>query len=668
VLVACAVGFGIWATLTKNSAAFGRQTGLAGIYSLVLAVVVSAVAMTGWAVRRDRQPSPVLAIDSQLPRLAPDAGSYEDAPVVVGEIPQEPLGFQPREDLLAALDAPGPRSRVLVVRAVTGMRGVGKTHLAAAYARARLSERWRLVAWVNAEDVGGVLAGLAAIAAALDLGLGGGNAEAAGLAVRHRLEIDGDCCLLVFDNATDPAVLRPFIPAAGAAQVIITSNQESVANLGTGVPVEVFSEQDALTFLAERTGKDDAAGARALATELGNLPLALAQAAAVIAGQRLAYGTYLERLRAMPVGELLTPVDAGQYPRGVAAAVLLALDNVRAGDDTGACNAVMDLLAVLSPAGVRRPLVHAAGRQGVLGRDGESGHLTLDVVDKALARLAGTSLLTFSLDGSSVSAHRLVMRVIREQLAAGNSLVTVCEAAAQLLDAQAETLRRTWHEDRAAVRDTAEQIMALYESSAGCSAGSGIARRMIRLRWWAAWLLSMLGDSAAQSILIGEPLLADQERVLGADHPDTVASRNNLASAYQLAGRTAEAITLHEQTLADRERVLGADHPDTLTSHNNLALAYRAAGRGAEAVTLHKQNLADRERILGADHPDTLTSRNNLAIAYQLAGRTAEAITLHEQTLADQERILGVHHPSTVASRQRLANAKWAQQQSRGTG
>ncbi len=534
VLVACAVGFGIWATLTKNSAAFGRQTGLAGIYSLVLAVVVSAVAMTGWAVRRDRQPSPVLAIDSQLPRLAPDAGSYEDAPVVVGEIPQEPLGFQPREDLLAALG---------------------------------------LVAWVNAEDVGGVLAGLAAIAAALDLGLGGGNAEAAGLAVRHRLEIDGDCCLLVFDNATDPAVLRPFIPAAGAAQVIITSNQESVANLGTGVPVEVFSEQDALTFLAERTGKDDAAGARALATELGNLPLALAQAAAVIAGQRLAYGTYLERLRAMPVGELLTPVDAGQYPRGVAAAVLLALDNVRAGDDTGACNAVMDLLAVLSPAGVRRPLVHAAGRQGVLGRDGESGHLTLDVVDKALARLAGTSLLTFSLDGSSVSAHRLVMRVIREQLAAGNSLVTVCEAAAQLLDAQAETLRRTWHEDRAAVRDTAEQIMALYESSAGCSAGSGIARRMIRLRWWAAWLLSMLGDSAAQSILIGEPLLADQERVLGADHPDTVASRNNLASAYQLAGRTAEAITLHEQTLADQERILGVHHPSTVASRQRLANA-----------------------------------------------------------------------------------------------
>ena len=231
-------------------------------------------------------------------------------------------------------------------------------------------------------------------------------------------------------------------------------------------------------------------------------------------------------------------------------------------------------------------------------------------------------------------AHRLVLRVIRDELAARGGLAAVCRAAATVLGARAEALAGS--QDRAAVRDIPEQVTALHDTTASPASGAGdeLTRMLLGLRVWALYHLNELGDSAAQAIVAGEALTADCERVLRPDHPDTLTSRNNLANAYRAAGRAGEAIPLHEQTLAALERVLGPDHPDTLTSRNNLADTYLAAGRAGEAIPLHEQTLAALERVLGPDHPYTLTSRNNLADTYVAAGRAAEAIPLHEQTVS----------------------------------
>ena len=161
----------------------------------------------------------------------------------------------------------------------------------------------------------------------------------------------------------------------------------------------------------------------------------------------------------------------------------------------------------------------------------------------------------------------------------------------------------------------------------------------------------------AEAVELFERVLADRVRVLGPDHPDTLAARNNLAGAYYSVGRFGEAIELFERVLAERERVLGSDHPDTLTTRNNLAGAYYFAGRFGEAIELLGRVLAERERVLGPDHPDTLTTRNNLAFAYHSAGRFDEAIELYERVLAEQVRVLGPDHPDTLNTRNNLAVA-----------
>jgi tetratricopeptide (TPR) repeat protein len=313
----------------------------------------------------------------------------------------------------------------------------------------------------------------------------------------------------------------------------------------------------------------------------------------------------------------------------------------------------MELLAVLSPAGVRRSMLHAAGEHGLLGQEEQ----VPEVVDRALARLVGASLLTFSVDGSAVIAHRLVMRVIREQAAARNALAAICVSAAQLLGQLPEPLCETWHEDRDAARDLVEQIVALYRASAACPDDGDLTRLLLRLRWWAVAFLTYLGDSSAQSIAIAEPLLADQERMLGTDHHDTLATRNHLANGYYTAGRAAEAITLHEQNLAIQEQAVGNDHPDTLAMRSNLGLAYKAAGRTSEAVALCERTLAESERVLGSEYSDTVIARCYLGRVYQAAGRTTEAIALHEKNVLDCERVLGSGHPCTLQERGYLAVA-----------
>jgi Tetratricopeptide repeat len=485
---------------------------------------------------------------------------------VVGQIPARPPGFVERvvmDRLARQLDD----AAVAVVCALTGMRGVGKTHVAAAYARSWIEAGRGLVGWVNAATLDIAVADLARIAEAVGVADPEGDSASSAQNLRDHLATRAGESLLVFDNAADPDRLRPYLPVVGRTRVVITTTNTAFTEFGEVVDIERFTRPESVRYLQDRTGIDDAAGAAELGGELGDLPLALAAAASTIRqGHHRDYSRYLQRLRTYPVEEVLRRPAGADYPRSTAAALALSIDTLVRDDPAGVAGRLIGIMSVLSPDGVRLDLLQA---MDISDDDGDANPYA---VDEAIGRCVRHSLLSWSVLGEAVIMHRLTARVVRERAAATGTLDQLVAGAVTLLESHLFDESHAWSRRDLGAHLVA-QIEALWETAAQES-DTDITLSALRLRGWAVQQLRAAAD-LTRAIDIGQRTLTDRERVLGGEHPDTLTSRNNLAYAYASAGRLAEAIALLERTLTDRERVLGGEHPDTLTTRNNLAYARR---------------------------------------------------------------------------------------------
>ena len=513
---------------------------------------------------------------AELKAALTSAGQHRTGPVVAGRI-LDPAEVNTRraqfEDLERELAIPGT-----VV--LWGSPGTGKSHLAAEAARRRVTQQWPLVGWVSGETSGSLLTGLHEVAIEIGVADPDGDSNRSARRLRNFLATAPDARLLVIDNLGDPRDVQPYLPATGSARVVITSTDPNAARLGRNLRIPGFTREQSIWYLSERTNIDDPEGAAALAAELDDLPVALAQAAAALA-ERGSFGQFLAKLRALPVEQILRWRAGQDYPRSTGAALLL---NVQAAEQppsdappgTGQLvNRMLRVAAVLDPAGVE---VELLGELGKTQDEGDDPQAEL-MLEEASGRCLEHDLFTDTISESGPTAwvmHRLVGHVLRDRDAAACALGETIEWALSLLESQ------MFHHSEAAIRRGQGDALVSHIHSVASTARSAVSHevylRLFDAQAWAARQLYEAGD-LGRAIPLHEQTLADRLRVLGPDHPDTLASRNNLAGAYYLAGDLGRAIPLYEQTLADTERVLGPDHPQTLISRNNLAVAYEAGRR-----------------------------------------------------------------------------------------
>ena len=568
--------------------------------------------------------------------------------------------------------------------APTVQGGTGKTQLAAAFARTLWSGRAvETLAWVNATSREGIVSGFAQAARAVGASDADASADAAAEAFLAWLAHTRRPWALIMDDLGDLADVEDLWPSGPAGQVVITARLPGTAfghvplpgRAGRPrlAPVGGFSRRESLSYLTVRLTEH--AGQRIEAPDLGEdldgLPLAMAQAAAVMSVTGLSCPDYRARLSERREHMAGVPVE------GVSPAVLatwsLAAECAHQLPPAGLAWPALALAAMFDPHGIPGTVLTSPAACGyVAGRPSTGSEADQNLVLAAVTNLARAGLV--SIDPATrvrtVQLHPSVQTAVLAYLPRGELEDVVLAAADALIQAWPRAgggpqLEQALRDCAAALWSASMTISpqpGAHESREPWAPSAGPAGGQNPL--WvpqAHAVLARRGRSledaglAESAITYWETMLRTSTRLLGSAHASSITARDRLALAYDAAGRSGDAVAVFAGALADRERKLGTAHPETVAARGKLAHAFASAGRTGEAVALYGQLASDASRQLGVGHPTTLAARSSLAGANAAAGRLADALTGYQMLVTDSERLLGTSHPATRDARDRLA-------------
>jgi tetratricopeptide (TPR) repeat protein len=572
-----------------------------------------------------------------------------------------PRHFFGREDAFDAIDAAFKRYEGRVaITALHGLRGVGKTTLAAAYADRRRAD-FRATWWIRAQTPDTMRADLVSLGVRLGWVAADEKEEPALDVVRQRLRPEGEGLLLIYDNAVDAASLTPYLPIGGAAHILITSNTSVWRGIAAPVPIRLWPRQVGADYLIARTGRErERAEAEALSEELDGLPLAHEQAGAYCERLGVSFAEYRKRFEVAPARLLDADRDApAVYHDRLTAAKAFALAIDEAAKRHPAAEPLITYAALLAPEPI--PLFLFSDARETFGEPLASA-LAGDGLDEAVAALRDFALVDRetiaderdpSILTDAIRLHRLVRIAAATRRRGG-----AAEARRVLVEAMAAVYPRTvFFEPNDWPR--ARRLDALVLDLVGGQTALPNAAEAA-----AGYLLDRLGTyrvGALAAYKLARPLLerslAIREQALGSEHPDTAMGLNSLGVLLRVQGEYVAARALFNRALAIYEKALGPEHPSTAIALNNLALVLKDLGDLSGARYLFYRVLFIREKALGSEHPDTALSLKDIALLLGSQGDFAGARQLHERALATFEKALGPNHPETAASLDNLATS-----------
>jgi hypothetical protein len=558
-------------------------------------------------------------------------------PAIWGTIPQRNKNFTGRAELIELLHQ-GPKPQA---RALQGLGGVGKSAVVVEYAH-RYKGDYELIWWIPADHSALIRSSLAALAVPLGLTTSATTGiEDAAAAVLDALR-RGDPYhrwLLIFDNADQPEELNQIIPS-GPGDVLITTRNHRWQAVAEVITVDVLARGESVEFLTKRAAKSITPRiANQLADKLGDLPLAMEQAGALIAETGLPAAEYMVLLDEN-VTRLMAEKGSSEYPKSMTAAWQLSVEKLR--QSLPHAQELLRCCAFFGPDPIPRD-VFRRGAHAAVG-PALSELLTNPILlARAIRELGRFALI--KIDGRTVVVHRLIQALIRDELGPAEKdeyrryvhAILAAGAPADPADL------RQWSAFSELVAHVGSDVTDL----ANCSVPGHRAVALAFLRY-----LYLSGDLASCWSFASRYISgwADES------DPAVLEANHHLGNVLRQLGKYPEAYAIGSVTLQVASDSLGPQDRLTLALRNALGADQRALGDFRAARELDEKTCELHAEVFGPKDPQTLRATNNLALDYVLNSEYLSARDLYQRVFLQQsESAAGVSASEVLSTWNSLA-------------
>ena len=649
------IQLGRWAAAAGREAGMSEET-LRQLYARTGAASRSAGRAIAPPVERYSLKGPKSVADPRSEDLLQRQSALSGSPEIAverssssriwGNVPPRNPDFTGRQSLLLNLQRSlEARSKATVLpHTLHGSGGVGKTQLAIEFVH-RFGDRYDLVWWIPAEQQTLVLQSLAELGGQLGIPATDDFTQATSL-VSEALAATDLRWLLVFDNANHPDNLAHLVPSSGG-HVILTSRNSAWLDVWDAIEVDVFDRPESIR-LVQRRGTDVAEEqADQLAERLGDLPLALDQAASWQTATDITIEEYLGFFDSHH-RELLARDREIDYPLSIATLVKLALDRLHRKSP-----AVAQLLEMFAMFGAE-PISADLLRRGRLGDIGQPlGRALRDSVElgRIVRNLRKFGLAKVDVE-NRIQVHRLFQVALRDVLD----------------DARLEQSRANVHRlfgaanpgnpDNEDAKRFHAEIAPHVHPSGLIHADQEDGRRTVLDQ---IYFLSIIGDYESSRRLGEAAVDAWQSRSdqpdLGPDGELTLLATRHLSNTLLSLGINDTAQRLAESTM---ERLqsnpqFGPDHEHTLWTAATVSRALRVAGRFQQALELDRENVERYIRVFGAGDAVTLRNQGNLAVNLRMLSDFRGAFAIDEDIVRQLDETLTEQYQPLLFAQSNLA-------------